>query len=143
MWTSVSMNGNQRISTGKLIFVVSITLLVSALVSCSSVSKGVITGKWKSLGPVGNGDIVEFTSTGTFTRTFVDQTAGKTMSGRYTLIDSTRVEVDFDLIDNVPIKIMKNVKLGPLLCVIKIRGDKLDLTNPNGEIEHFEKVKEP
>jgi hypothetical protein len=130
-------------SADKVILVVFIMLLAYMLISCSSASKTNITGKWKTIDSLGNGDITEFTSTGGYIRTYFDQRNGKTIRGTYSFIDSSRLEISSDFIDDVPIKTMQNVKLGPLLCVVKIRGDKLELTSPNGEIEHYEKLKEP
>ena len=143
MWTSISISGSRMRGADKVILVVFIMLLAYMLISCSSVSKMNITGKWKTIDPLGYGDITEFTSTGGYIRTYFDQKNGKTIRGTYSFIDSSRLEISSDFIDDVPIKTMKNVKLGPLLCVVQIRGDKLDLTNPDGGIEHYEKLKEP
>ena len=126
-----------------MVLVVCATLLVIALASCSPVSNSAIVGKWESLGPVGKGDKMEFTSAGTFTRMYVDQSNGKSISGSYTVVSKTKVEISVDLIDDRPIKDMKNVRLPPQIYDFEVRGDRFDLTAPDGEIEHLRKLKEP
>lgn len=118
----------------------SLMLVLLALVSCASPPRPAVVGKWQSLGPVGAGDVMKFTADGKFFRTYLDERNGKTISGTYTLIDRTHLNVDFAFIDDTPIKTMRNVKLGPLLCVFRITGDRFDLTSPNGEVEHLKRL---
>jgi hypothetical protein len=50
------------------------------------------------------------------------------------------MSIDFEFIDGTPIKAMRNVKLGPLLCAFTVSDDRFDLTNPNGEVEHLKRI---
>jgi hypothetical protein len=121
------------------------SLLLCAFVSCSPQPKTDIIGKWQSLGPVGKGDIMEFTLDGKFVRTYLSEDNGEiirgtTIRGRYRFVDSAQFELESDFADDIPIKTMKNVKLDPEVCGFKIREDILDLTNSDGTVEQLKRL---
>ena len=87
---------------------------------------------------------MEFTVDGKFVRTYLSKDNGEsirgtTIRGRYRFVDSAHFELEFDFADDTPIKTMKNVKLGPIICGFKIREDILDLTDSDGTVEQLKR----
>lgn len=108
-----------------LLLVLVVCGMTLLLASCSK-SNSALVGKWKGKT---DGSLAEFHADGTFAM----GDSQDRMMGKYTVSGSDSIKLELD----GPV----GKAVGPMVGKFVVQGDSLDITSPEGEVEHFQRVK--